>query len=96
MKYLKTATLLALLLAGVPLYTAKAAESPLPQGHFVIYGSDAPQVGTTLQITPSSRQLVACKLANRGVIALTHEMRLCVCDGVTWIFDSNQAATCVW
>lgn len=96
MKHILTATFLAILLSGLTLRVAAAADAPLPTWHVVTNGADAVQAGPTLQITPSSREPVTCAPANRGVIALTQEMRLCVCDGKRWHLEVAPAMPCAW
>lgn len=71
------------------------ADVSLPQGHQFTTTRDAVQVGPTLQLTPVGSAPAVCAGDLRGVMALTHALRLCICDGRLWMFEGTDK-TCDW
>jgi hypothetical protein len=47
------------------------------------------------KLSPNEYPPVTCDAAHKGVIALTREPRLCLCNGTSWIYDST-GAECRW
>jgi hypothetical protein len=47
------------------------------------------------KLSPNEYPPVTCDAAHKGVIALTREPRLCLCNGTSWIFDAT-GAECRW
>lgn len=51
-------------------------------------------VGVTL-IPQEKQPGYACDKGFRGTLALNHELKLCLCDGSAWVFESS-GQSCVW
>jgi hypothetical protein len=61
----------------------------------MINSADAIEIGTTLQFAPMQSEPVACSERLLGTVSLTSALRLCVCEGGNWIFEST-GARCDW
>ena len=85
-------------MAGSAAHAVGAAELPSSNPSLPLHGlvmGDATGVGAMLQFTPVASEPMACTAPMRGVLALTQRMRLCVCDGKTWMFE-NAGTACDW
>lgn len=85
---------LALLTEAAHADNSREAAPPSP-GHYMTRGLDAIEIGTTLQFTPMPSEPVACSERLLGTVSLTSTLRLCVCDGRSWHFEST-GERCDW
>jgi hypothetical protein len=48
-----------------------------------------------ITLIPQSKQPMACEDSFRGTLVLNHELKLCLCDGNSWVFESSRKG-CAW